>query len=256
MTTLADTEIEAQMSAGKLIVDGEKSQIGPACYELRMGHTYYDLTEADTPIDASESKFILIKPGHRVVLITQEKLVIPNNVIARVFSKGSLFSIGLTPVSTYADPGFHGNLGIVTQNTSDKYITLPIGEPIAKVDFSMLHRETKKPYRGQHGFQTKIWPIRHQLIKSYNEIKDDPRVESEENESYKILPQATVRILRKIQKKQRMINYCLLVAILLSSVLLAAVLTDFIDVVVALSINLSSTAIVGLLVWISGTREN
>jgi hypothetical protein len=36
----------------------------------------------------------------------------------------------LNPVATHADPGFGGNLGIVTQNLSDKFIELPQGEPI------------------------------------------------------------------------------------------------------------------------------
>ncbi|WP_081785759.1 dCTP deaminase domain-containing protein [Halomonas sp. BC04] len=255
MATLADNDIEARMDAGNLIVKGSRSQIGAACYELRMGNTYYDLTEADTPIDASATGDVLIKPGHRVVLITQEELTIPKDIIARVSSKGSLFSIGLTPVSTYADPGFHGNLGIVTQNTSENYITLPVGEPIAKVDFSMLTREAKKPYSGQHGFQTQIWPIRHQLMKSYKEIKDDPRVESEEDESYKILPQATVSVLKGIQQKQRLINICLLVTILLNSLILAAVLKDFVEIAVALTVNLASSAVVALVMWASNKRK-
>jgi dCTP deaminase len=58
------------------------------------------------------------QPGHRVVLITHEELEIPPNIIARIINKGSLFSIGLSPVCTYADPGFTGNLGVVTPNTS------------------------------------------------------------------------------------------------------------------------------------------
>ncbi|WP_192036642.1 hypothetical protein [Halomonas sp. YLGW01] len=255
MTTLADKDIEEKMAAGHLIVNGSTSQVGPACYELRMGNVYYDLTEANTRIDASANRDILIKPGHRVVLITKEELSIPKDVIARVISKGSLFSIGLTPVSTYADPGFHGNLGIVTQNISDSYISLPIGEPIAKVDFSMLTEEAKKTYRGQHGFQTEIWPIRHQLTKSYGEIKNDPRVESEEAESYKILPQATANALKSIQKKQRIINSGLLITIFINSLVLAAVLNDFVETAAAISINLISTAIVALITWNSKERK-
>jgi dCTP deaminase len=66
------------------------------------------------------------------VLITAEDLAIPDDILVRVVSKGSLFSIGLSPVATYADPGFTGNLGIVTENISDKYVELPQGEAIAK----------------------------------------------------------------------------------------------------------------------------
>jgi dCTP deaminase len=45
MTTLAHSEIKAAMDRGKLIRDGTVTQVGPACYELRMGKIYYDLTE-------------------------------------------------------------------------------------------------------------------------------------------------------------------------------------------------------------------
>jgi dCTP deaminase len=150
MTILTDTEIKKRMTDKELILNGNKSLVGSACYELRMGNIYYDLTEDDRRFDANSNGTILVKPGHRVVLITKEQLKIPNNIVARITSKGSLFSIGLSPVSTYADPGFSGNLGIVTQNFSDKYIDLPIGEPIAKVDFSLLSTATETRFPNQN----------------------------------------------------------------------------------------------------------
>lgn len=143
--TLTDSDISDAIANGKLVLNASNERLGPACYELRMGQIYYDLTENERRIDVGSSGTILIKPGHRVVLITLERLAIPADVIARVASKGSLFSIGLTPVCTYADPGFEGNLGVVTQNTSDKYIELPVGEPIAKVDFTRLLKEVSRP---------------------------------------------------------------------------------------------------------------
>lgn len=258
MTTLADKDIEARMAAGDLIVNGSRGQIGPACYELRMGDNYYDLTEANTLIELSDKgnlREVLIKPGHRVVLITKEELSIPHNIIARVISKGSLFSIGLTPVSTYADPGFRGNLGIVTQNMSDKYITLPIGEPIAKIDFSLLTNESKTPYLGQHGFHTKVWPIRHQLIKNYQDIKNDPRVESEEVESHKILPQATVTALREIKKRQLRVNFYLLTFAVLNSITLTAVYANLLEIAAALTINILSALIFSITMKLADKGE-
>jgi dCTP deaminase len=243
------------MVEGQLIHDGKMDQVGPACYELRMGNVYYDLTEGDARIDATGHGTILIKPGHRVVLITLERLAIPPNIIARVTSKGSLFSVGLSPVSTYADPGFSGNMGIVTQNLSDKYIQIPIGESIAKVDFSLLSSDAAISYQGQHGFQTQIWPIRHQLQKTYDDIKTDPRVESEEKESYKILPSTTARTLRRIQNKQRTVDIAILIAIIINSLVLAAVSTKFLETTISIVVNLISTAIVAATVWISKVKE-
>jgi len=255
MTTLADSEIKTRISAGELVRNGDPRQVGPACYELRLSGVYYDLTEGDKRIDGTAHGTVLIKPGHRVVLITLEELLVPHNVIARVASKGSLFSVGLSPVSTYADPGFSGNLGIVTQNTSDKFIALPIGESIAKVDFSMLSVAAQEPYRGQHGYHTRIWPIKHQLQKTYYEVRSDPRVESEEAESYKILPRATADVLRRIQRRQRVIDFAILTAVLVNALVLTAVSSKYLDVAVSLATNLISTAIVGVVLWLSRRRE-
>jgi dCTP deaminase len=189
------------------------------------------------------------------VLITLEEVDIPDNMIARVISKGSLFSVGLSPVSTYADPGFAGNLGIVTQNLSDKYIQIPVGEPIAKIEFSTLSSVVTRPYRGQHGFQTKIWPIRHELQKTYNEVRDDPRVDSEETEAYKVLPRATADALRQIQQRQRIVNGAILLALFINALVLAAVSTNFLNTIVSIVTNIVSTAIVGALMWFTRTKD-
>lgn len=244
MTTLSDTDIRTKIDAGSLVRNGSVAQIGPACYELRMGSIYYDLTEGDKRIDASPHGTVIIKPGHRVVLITLEELVVPEDVIARVTSKGSLFSVGLSPVSTYADPGFSGNIGVVTQNMSDKYIVLPIGESIAKVDFSNLSSVAAKPYSGQHGFQTQIWPIKHHLQKSYEDVKSDPRIDSEENESFKIIPRTTVDFLKKIRSRQRVVDWSILAAVLVNALILALASTKFLDTTVSIATNLLSTALV------------
>lgn len=250
MTTLSDKEIERHIANGELVKLASNAQIGPACYELRMGNIYFDLTEGDRRIDATAAGTILIKPGHRVVLISMEELAIPHNLIARVSSKGSLFSIGLTPVSTYADPGFSGNIGIVTQNQSDKFIEIPIGEPIAKVDFSLLSNSSGRPYQGQHGFQTQIWPIKHHMQKTYEDLRGDARVSAELVESYKILPRAVSNVLRQVQSRQRRIDWAIFVAILMNALVLASISTNFLDTTVSLVINLVSSAIVGVVLWL------
>lgn len=72
MTVLSDKDIKVKIANNGLVQDGETSRVGPACYELTMGSIYYDLTEGDRRIDATSYDTILVKPGHRVVLITKE----------------------------------------------------------------------------------------------------------------------------------------------------------------------------------------
>jgi dCTP deaminase len=244
---LTDAEITAEMAAGRLLRNAEAAQVGPACYELRMGRIYYDLTEAAQRFEMVEGRKVLIKPGHRVVLITQEELIVPPDMIARIISKGSLFSIGLSPVCTFADPGFQGNLGIVTQNISDKYIEVPVGESIAKADFSRLSKPVSHPYQGQHGFQTQIWPIKYHLQKTYSEIKNDARVGSEKEESYRLLPKIASDFLREMERRQRIVDSSIMVAVLFNAVLLAFISTSFVGTMVGIGGNLVAAAIVALI---------
>ena len=176
MKVLADHEIADAIVRKELVLDADPKGCKGACYELRMGDVYYDLTENEKRYPVPTGGDVLIKPGHRVVLITHESLVLSDKVFARIVSKGSLFSVGLSAVATYADPGFQGRIGIVTQNISDKYIVLPLLEPIAKVDFTILETSVSHPYKGQHGYETKIWPIQKHLQKTLEELAGDPRL--------------------------------------------------------------------------------
>lgn len=249
MTTLSDREIAAEMNAGRLISNGDHARLAGACYELRMGEVYYDLTESDRPISLAAGENVLIKPGHRIVLITFEELLVPNDVLVRVVSKGSLFSIGLSPIATYADPGFSGKLGIVTQNISDKYILLPALEPIAKAEFTKLSGSAAKPYGGQHGFQTNIWPIKHQLQKTYSEISEYPRVASEKKEAFKLLPSPTRRVIENLERRQSFMDAAILVAVFVNSLLIFLANGQFIGSVLGILGNLLCSAVTAYIAY-------
>jgi deoxycytidine triphosphate deaminase len=201
MKTLADHEIEAAIVRGELILDADPAGCVGACYELRMGNVYCDLTEGEKRWTVPPGGTVLIKPGHRVVLITHERLALGADVFARIVSKGSLFSIGLSAVATYADPGFHGRIGIVTQNISDKYIVLPELEHIAKVGFTILETPASRPHRGQHGFETEIWPIKHHLQKTREQLADDLRLGSPASADPRVAPSG-VESLASLARRQ------------------------------------------------------
>lgn len=201
MTTLSNVDLEAEMKSGRLLTGIDPKMIEGSSYQLRLGNVYYDLSESGKRFELAAGQKVLIKPGHRVVLITQEEFDVPHNMVSRIVSKGSLFSVGLSPVATYADPGFSGKLGIVTQNFSKYYIELSQGEPIAKADFTLLSQPSTKLYKGQHGFQAEIWPIKTHLQKSHKEVSQDSRVFSEQIEALALLPEATRLIIRQLETR-------------------------------------------------------
>lgn len=250
--TLNDRDIANAIRQDQLITNFDVKGIAGACYELRMGSVYYDLNEEGKRFQLSEGQKVLIKPGHRVVLITAEELNVPRNLLVRIVSKGALFSIGLTPVSTYADPGFAGHLGIVTQNISDKYIVLPQGEPIAKADFTQLSGDALLPYQGQHGFQAGIWPIKAHLQKEYAEVCDDERVKSEKEEALALLPFATRSAIERLEWTLILTLGAVFIAIAMNAVFIFLVQGKILDLFWGVAGNLGTS----LILWVGATFVN
>jgi dCTP deaminase len=246
MTTLSDNEIKVEIDAGRLIRNADLDMLDGASYELRLGNVYYDLTENGARFQLEPGENALIKPGHRVVLITKEELDTPSEILVRIVSKGSLFSVGLSPVATYADPGFKGNLGIVTQNISDKYIELPQGEPIAKADFTQLSSPATRLYQGQHGFQLGIWPIKTHLQKTHQQIANDVRVLSEKQEALALLPVATRTVIGRMETTQLWTNIGLVIAIIVNSVAIFLVEKKLVDGLVGVITSLVAASIIGI----------
>mgnify|MGYP003601928604 FL=1 len=246
MSVLSNLQIEELLAKGKLIKNSDPRYIGAACYELTAGRTYFDLTENNLRVDLDLGEAIIIKPWHRVVILTKEELDIPTNILARIISKGSFFSVGLSAVCTQADPGFKGHLGIVTQNFSDKYIKIEQDKSIAKIDFTLLSSHTTKPYDGQHGFKSNIWPIDTTLQKDYRDITPNPRIDTELNEAYKVLPKDISQVLMSLIGKQRVTSIALCIIIFVNTAILALSLSPLkpFDTLTAIIINLISQIII------------
>ena len=167
--TLNDAEIKSAAKMGSLIIDEFiESNVKQACYEIRAGNIYFDLNNniesGGEKHTIQDDDVIVFKPHQTIVIISKEKFHLPNDILARILTKGSLFSVGLSPVNTYADPGFFGHLGIVLSNISHHYLKVKCGEAIAKIEFERLRSPVEVPYHGQHSFETGIWPVRTDFI--------------------------------------------------------------------------------------------
>lgn len=204
--TLTDQDIKNYVKRGKLITgDFKETSIKQACYELRASNTYYHPIESDVKKELKkDEKYILLRPNQLVVIITKEKLDIPNDILGRILTKGSLFSLGVNAVNTYVDPGFKGRLGIVFQNQTTQYLKIPVDQPIAKIEFSKLHKAVIEPYHGQHGYETEIWPIRRDFFVGEKELKDLFKVQDEFEElglSYGKYVQNLVKRVLKLERR-------------------------------------------------------
>jgi dCTP deaminase len=186
---LVDEQLTIVCEHGELITENfEAKNIKQACYELRASDLFYETysSREDKRVIVDRSGYIL-PPNSYVTAIVLETIALPSDVLARIMAKGQLFSIGIVPVNTYADPGFHGRLGITLLNASHRHLVIQPGEAIAKIEFVKLSMPVSSPYRGAHGYETKIWPIPTQFYAKQELLRNrkiDPHSLDEIERSY------------------------------------------------------------------------
>jgi dCTP deaminase len=248
--TLSDDDIKSLCSKGILIEDNfTPAGIKQACYELRCSNIFYDLDEGDKRQIVNGTEYILLKPKQTLVIITLESLRLPNDILGRILTKGMLFSIGILPVNTYADPGFSGRLGIVMHNLSNSYIKLQSGDTIAKIEFSRLEHPVSRPYEGQHGYQTNIWPIRKDMILDPAEEKRDARIGKPYDEMERAYGKDLGKVMKRVFGYERRILlfaslYFLIMILLIAAMSRTNWITTTTAILIGVAVNILSTIII------------
>lgn len=204
--SIVDEDLIRLAGAKQLIIEEfEEDCVRQACYELRAGDIFYEVQSPaeDKRVVIPQDGGYILRPHCYAVSIVKEKLCLPSNVMGRILAKGRLFSIGILPINTYADPGFQGRLGIILYNASHRYILIKPGERIAKIEFSRLSKSVTRAYSGQHGYESQIWPIASQLYVEPN----DSRVQSQIGSSHQELELSYGPRVAEISRQLRSFRY-------------------------------------------------
>lgn len=245
MSTLRDKDILDACANGELISEAfEKKNVKQACYELRAGNIYYktyeDSSQCGTKNEIKDDEYILIKPKQCVIVITEETLNIPNNILCRILTKGKLLSVGLSAVNTYADPGFKGRLGIIFINHSNSYLKINRYDPIAKIEFDRLTQDVDKPYSGQHGYETGMWPLPVEMRLTREEIESDTRIANDFDEFELAHGKTLASYMRRVfQYERKLLFFSFLLAAILFVILLFIDITNPGDIVVERIVSLA-----------------
>lgn len=250
--TFNDEDIKQFCQTGWLIKEGyDPRNVQQACYELRASDIYYDLATGEKHVVTADD-YILLKPHQMTVVITEESLKLPDDILGRILTKGKLFSIGVLPVNTYADPGFTGRLGIVLYNASNNYIKIHPLQSIAKIEFTKLQKQVIDRYVGQHGYQTEIWPIPSDSILSPDEIKKDKRIKSSTEEIILSYGKPIGQIMDRIFRFEKYLIFTIIAYISFSMLLIfLAQGTDWISPTSALLLGVGSNIITSLLTYLA-----
>ncbi len=139
------------------IVNANLARMNNACYEMALGAEAFITGEAGTKRRYDVGDQVRIPPGQFGILITEEEVSIPPNMLAFISIKASKKMNGLVNVSGFhVDPGFRGRLKFSVYNAGPEAVVLEVGRPLFPIWFNELVEDDKNPYSGIHQGQANI----------------------------------------------------------------------------------------------------
>ncbi|MFM9905815.1 MAG: dCTP deaminase domain-containing protein [Pyrinomonadaceae bacterium] len=142
---LADTDIEREVAAGKLISKDTfvKSSLDASSYDISVGKLGIlggDGREIDLTKESLE-----LGPGAFGGIISYEKLVIPNNIHGRIGSKRAMAYDGVILLTgSTVDPGYTGHLVFGLYNASQRRVVIRSKRKICNIVFERLVHPAEK----------------------------------------------------------------------------------------------------------------
>jgi deoxycytidine triphosphate deaminase len=98
--------------------------------------------------DVSRSKFEL-EPGRYYLFVTMERVNMPDDLVAFMFNRSSLFRCGASLRTAVIDPGYHGKLTVGIRNEGEHELELERGARVLQLVFSEVRGATKR-YMGRY----------------------------------------------------------------------------------------------------------
>jgi len=155
----------------------DKSQIGPASVDLRLGSGFIEARRRDAHvIDPSDAKPIsnlitedryevplgeslYIHPGQFLLGATFEFIRLPTNLGGQVLGRSSWGRLGLmVATAVTVQPGFGGCLTLELQNLGSVPIRLFPGLRVAQIMLWQSSSPTENPYSSSADFQAQLGP--------------------------------------------------------------------------------------------------
>lgn len=166
---LSDRTLREQIAAGRIVIDPlDESLIQPSSIDVRISNLFrvfrnhtagvidvkQDLTSLTELVEIPHDGAFMLHPGEFVLGSTLERLVVPDDLVARIEGKSSLGRLGLLIHSTagFIDAGFDGHITLELANVASLPITLYPAMKIGQVSFVQMTTAADNPYgRGARG---------------------------------------------------------------------------------------------------------
>jgi dCTP deaminase len=160
---LSDRTIARLIEEGRIIIDPyDDALLQPSSVDVRVDrffrvfhnarYPYIDVKEPQEEltelVEIGDEQPFILHPGEFVLGSTLERVVLPDDLVARLEGKSSLGRLGLLIHSTagFIDPGFDGHVTLELSNVANLPITIYHAMKIGQISFVQLSEPAEKPY--------------------------------------------------------------------------------------------------------------
>jgi dCTP deaminase len=168
---LSDVAIRRLIESGRILVEPyDPSLMQPSSLDVRVDrlfrvfrnsrYPYIDVKQEQEEltelVEVEGDEAFILHPGEFVLGSTLERVVLPDDLVARLEGKSSLGRLGLLIHSTagFIDPGWDGHVTLELSNVANLPITIYPEMKIGQLSFVQLSEPAEKPY-GSGGLGSK-----------------------------------------------------------------------------------------------------
>jgi dCTP deaminase len=160
---LSDRTIARLLDEGQIVIDPyDESLLQPSSVDVRVDrffrvfhnarYPYIDVKEPQDDltelVEIGEEQPFILHPGEFVLGSTLERIILPDDLVARLEGKSSLGRLGLLIHSTagFIDPGWDGHVTLELSNVANLPITIYHAMKIGQISFVQLSEPAERPY--------------------------------------------------------------------------------------------------------------
>jgi dCTP deaminase len=158
MSFWSSEKIKDVAAKNALVQPYDEKAVEHGAYELGLGpEAFLTSDEENKKTVLDEGEQLVIPPGQFCLLLTEEKVFIPNNAIGLISIKAGVKFRGLINVSGFhVDSGFQGRLKFSVYNAGSQNIVLQRKQRVFLIWFCDLDRVTSDTYKGARTNQCEI----------------------------------------------------------------------------------------------------
>jgi dCTP deaminase len=160
---LSDHSLREQLDAGSIIIEPYDEQcVQPSSIDVKVSNLFRvfrnhtagiidvkeDMENLTELVTVADDGVFMLHPGEFVLGSTLERVVVPNDLVARIEGKSSLGRLGLLIHSTagFIDAGFDGHVTLELANVASLPITIYPQMRIGQISFLQMTTPADNPY--------------------------------------------------------------------------------------------------------------